>query len=174
MIRWDNDLVWVVYPDGSRCWYTGGLGWFVQSNKKQLKKISFKSRRIKPLLQLYLNIVKHLTLQYLLSKNNQNCFQYIFQPGFTSYFELASSVSFSRFLNIFRLGVINSKNIQACFKDFLNVSMKLGLVTVFETSRSSTISWFLLCKKWYAQTKPCICHCICQTLTETSQFKVMI
>ena len=111
VIRWDNDLVWVVYPDGSRCWYTGGLGWFPQSNKKQLKKISFKSRRIKPLLQLYLNVVKHLTLQYLPSKNNQNCFQYIFQPVFTSYFELASSVSFSRFLNIFRLGVINSKNV---------------------------------------------------------------
>ena len=62
-----------------------------QINEKHLRKNLINSTLgIKSSLQQYLNIVRKLTLQYLcfFNKINQNCLHVIFQPVFTSNFEL--------------------------------------------------------------------------------------
>lgn len=79
----------------------------------------FKSHRIKSSLQLYLNILRHLTLLNLwfsTTTKKQNSFDVLFQPVLTSYFELACShfilcYWFQSFLNIFRIAIFNSRNI---------------------------------------------------------------
>ena len=98
------------------------------------EKCFFKSEKIKSSLLMYLNTAIQLTLLIQVSlcfcQSNQNYFHVMFPPVFTSYFQLASSVRFIhrhwfwRFLYIFILEDIDSKNIKACFKDVLNVNRK--------------------------------------------------
>ena len=64
-------------------------------------------------------------------------------------------------LNIFRLESINRENIQVCFKDYLNVNMRLfsgSFAPITQAPRSPASSQLSLCEKQYAQTKPRICH----------------
>ena len=66
-------------------------------------------------------------------------------------------------LIIFRLEVLNSRNIRVCL-DFLNVIIKLfqgGLDPVTQALRLPASCRILLRRKPYAQTKSWIGHCIC-------------
>ena len=69
-----------------------------QISEKQLRKNLIHSNHavLKSLLQLYLSIVKNLTLRYtyLKKKSNQNTLYVTFQPVFSSNFEQSSSVCF--------------------------------------------------------------------------------
>ena len=102
---------------------------------------------------------------FFFPKSNQNCFHVMFQPVFTPFFELKSSVRFIRgywfwcFLNLFTIEVINSRNILACVKNYLNVNVKTfprGLDSILLTYRLPAIIWYLLREKQFLQTKPWI------------------
>ena len=83
------------YPESFQHQFTG---LDAQISEKQLRKNLIHSNHavLKSLLQLYLSIVKNLTLRYtyLKKKSNQNTLYVTFQPVFSSNFEQSSSVCF--------------------------------------------------------------------------------
>ena len=84
------------YPESFQHQFTG---LDAQISEKQLRKNLIHSNHavLKSLLQLYLSIVKHLTLRYTYlkkKKSNQNALYVTFQPVFSSNFERSFSVCF--------------------------------------------------------------------------------
>ena len=111
-----------------------------------------KSLSVKPILQLYLNILRHLILCFF---SKSNCV--IFQHVFISCFKLVSS------LHVMILILMFSKHFYAwncCqFKKYLSMFQKLSdfeyeyfpqeLGPVSHSFRPKAIIWFLLYEKWY-------------------------
>lgn len=160
-------------PNKGQGYPTSGIRGFLPKSWSQIKIIQpqkihlFKSLRTITSLQLYL---RHSILQYLcyfFSATNQNCFHVILQPVFTFNFKLEYSARlihhyiFWCVLNIFRLEAINPRNTLACFKDSLNLNMKIfpgGFAPIPYTL--SCLSIFSLQKKWCVQTKPWTGNCL--------------
>ena len=101
---------------------------------------------------LYLNSIINLSI------SNQNCFHVMSQTVFTSHFEIASFVHFKyhyrfwHFVNIFRLGIKNSKNFQVCFKNILNENMKL--FSQFSTQRPQLSCQHLSLHEFFLKIPP--------------------
>ena len=103
----------------------------------------------------FIQNLRHLTSFYLFfffQKTMKTIFMLCFNLFLLHmYSELVSSVclihcySFWQFLNIFKLEAFNSRNIQECLIDLLNVNIKLSLgcfASVPQTSSSPTASQF--------------------------------
>ena len=121
------------YPEGFRRQYTSlGAQLLAQINEKQ-EKISFiqilEDKIFIAIVSKYSKIFNFTISLCFFKKSNQNSFYATFQPVFTSSFERTTSVRFKHHhsfwcsLNIFRLEAVNSRNIQACLNDSLNVNM---------------------------------------------------